>query len=60
MKKTHKLKVTKLTNKVDGLDVMGQGCGNDCKKSKWSGKGCYDCGCSKITYTDGPKMTKYF
>ncbi|BCJ95355.1 hypothetical protein acsn021_29240 [Anaerocolumna cellulosilytica] len=31
------LKVKKINDKVNGLDVKGQGCDNDCPKGYWSG-----------------------
>ncbi len=49
METTNKLKVTKLTNKVDGLDVKGQGCLTDCKSRKWVGQNSLDAGCTLVT-----------
>ncbi len=37
MSKERKLKIKKITNKPNGLDVKGQGCHDDCKHYKWSG-----------------------
>ncbi len=34
-----KLQVRKLTDKVKGLDIKGQGCMDDCAEGYWSGSG---------------------
>ncbi len=33
------LQVKRLTNKVKGLDIKGQGCMDDCAEGYWSGSG---------------------
>ncbi len=35
------LEINKIKDKVDGLEVKGQGCGNDCKQGYWSGNNSY-------------------
>lgn len=33
--------VNKISDKIKGLDVKGQGCKNDCKQGYWSGNNNY-------------------
>ena len=32
------LRISKIQDKVEGLEVKGQGCRNDCKQGHWSGR----------------------
>lgn len=41
------LRISKIQDKVEGLEVKGQGCRNDCKQGHWSGNNSY--------YTSGYK-----
>ena len=35
------LRISKIQDKVEGLEVKGQGCRNDCKQGHWSGNNSY-------------------
>lgn len=41
------LRISKIQDKIEGLEVKGQGCRNDCKQGHWSGNNSY--------YTSGCK-----
>ena len=49
-----------ITDKVEKLDVKGQGCMDDCKHDLWVGNQSYGNGCYVIHYAPTPQTTKWF
>lgn len=43
------LKITQITDKVECLDVKGQGCMDDCPAEMWVGNRSLDAGCIYVT-----------
>ncbi len=52
------LKIEKITDKVEGLDVRGQGCLDDCAEGYWSGNASTSqSGCSYIATAPTARTT---
>lgn len=50
----------KITDKVEKLDVKGQGCMNDCPAHMWVGNTSYKQGCAYVTGTPTSSVTTWW
>jgi len=50
----------KITDKVEKLDVKGQGCMNDCPAQMWVGNLSYKKGCAFVTGTPTSSVTTWW
>lgn len=54
------MKTNKITDKVEKLDVKGQGCMNDCPSHMWVGNLSYAKGCAYVTGTPTSSGTTWW
>lgn len=55
-----KLEKRIITDKVEKLDVKGQGCSNDCASAMWVGNRSYKNGCVYVTGTPTSQTTSWW